>query len=51
MKKYINPMAEITVISAEDILTTSTPDFLQLNDRAAGVPTKSDRVGNDGFWN
>lgn len=50
MKKYMNPMAEITMISAEDILTTSTPDFLQLNDHAAGTPSKSDRVGNEDFW-
>jgi hypothetical protein len=44
MKNYINPMVEITLISAEDVLT------LSLIQGEHAIPTKSDRVGNEAFW-
>lgn len=43
MKNYINPMVEITLISAEDVLTLSVLD-------GHAMPTKTDRVGNEAFW-
>ena len=44
MKNYINPMVEITLISAEDVLT------LSLISEGHAMPTKSERVGNEAFW-
>ena len=36
-------MVEITLISAEDVLTLSVLD-------GHAMPTKTDRVGNEAFW-